>query len=53
MISSIQMPWPNLPANLPFEQPSRYHLIINRKTAQALALTISQTLLRQANEVIQ
>jgi putative ABC transport system substrate-binding protein len=38
---------------LPFEQPTRYHLLINRKTAMSLGLTIPQALLGQADEVIQ
>ena len=41
------------PGELPFEQPTRYHLVINRKTAMSLGLTIPEALLRQAGEVIQ
>jgi putative ABC transport system substrate-binding protein len=41
------------PGELPFEQPTRYSLVINRKTAMALGLTIPQALLRQADELIQ
>jgi putative tryptophan/tyrosine transport system substrate-binding protein len=41
------------PGELPFEHPTRYSLVINHKPATALGLTIPQTLLRQADEMIQ
>ena len=41
------------PASLPVEQPSKFQVTVNNKTAQALGLSVSPTLLAQIDEIVE
>ena len=40
------------PGDIPFEQPTRFELVVNRRTAAAIGITIPQAILVQATRVV-
>jgi len=41
------------PSDIPVERPTRFNLVVNLKTARALGLTVPQSVLFRADEIVQ